>query len=141
MRKSIRYSTDIPIEYLEYTFRYTEKNRKGRLKNVSEGGFSVTVSGDIKPGARLLFLIPLSKPVLKVNGIVTHNCCRGPYDYELGVKFVDTIMELRNRLIEQVRNIEEYRKEILEKEGRKLSGEEAIKGWAEKNAKDTPPNS
>ncbi len=41
-------------------------------------------------------------------------------------------------MIEQVCYIEQYRKEVLKKEGRKLSGEEAAMEWVEKYAKDSP---
>jgi hypothetical protein len=41
-------------------------------------------------------------------------------------------------MVEQVCHIKQYSKEILEKEGRKLSDEEAAVEWIEKYAKDFP---
>ena len=52
----------------------------------------------------------------------------------MGVSFVDPDDAFRTRMVEQICHIEHYKKEILEKEGRELTGEEAALEWIKRYA-------
>ncbi len=134
MRQFIRHPSDLPIEY---TVGDLEVPEKENLKNISQGGLCFCVNNKIKPGSSIHIRIPIRTPAFEANGVVVwcHNCNDR---YEVGVKFADEATEFNIRMIEQVCYIEQYRKEVLEKEGRKLSGEEAAMEWVDKYAKTFP---
>jgi hypothetical protein len=52
--------------------------------------------------------------------------------FVLGVKFLDTEDAFRVRMVEQICHIEHYKREVFEKEGRVLSGEQAAMEWIPK---------
>jgi len=134
MRQFIRHPSDLPIEY---TIGDLEAPEKENLNNISQGGLRFCVSNKIKPGSSIHIRIPIRTPAFEAKGVVVW--CHNYNDrYEVGVKFADETTEFNIRMIEQVCYIEQYRKEILKKEGRKLSGEEAAMEWVEKYAKDFP---
>ncbi len=134
MRKYIRHPTDIP---LEYELDEVVANNKDYLKDISEGGLSFQSNVYIEEGSVINIRIPLRKPVFEEKGIV--KWCRGKKDsFDIGVQFRDVSSEFRLRMVEQVCHIEHYKKEILEKEGRKITGEEAAVEWVRKFAKDFP---
>ena len=134
MRQFIRHPSDLPIEY---TIGDLEAPEKENLNNISQGGLHFCVSNKIKPGSSIHIRIPIRTPAFEAKGVVVW--CHNYNDrYEVGVKFADETTEFNIRMIEQVCYIEQYRKEILKKEGRKLSGEEAAMEWVEKYAKDFP---
>ena len=89
------------------------------------------------PGCAIHIQISIRKPVFEANGIVVW-CRRANGHYDVGVSFRDTHTEFGVRMVEQVCYIEQYKKEVLEKEGRVLSGEEAAFEWIEKHADSFP---
>ncbi len=134
MRQFIRHPTDIPIEYtIGESIAYSNEY----LKNISRGGLCFCVDVNIEPGFAILIRIPICMPVFKAKGFVVW-CHKTKEKYEVGVKFADTGTEFSVRNVEQICYIEEYKKKVLKKEGRKLSGEEAAMEWIEKYAKDFP---
>lgn len=125
MRQFIRHPSDVPIEYrlvdlADHLHEY--------LCNISTGGLCFTSRQYVPIGAEILIQIPLRRPVFEVKGAVTW-CNRVDDHFEVGVKFIDTRTELGVRMAEQVCYIEHYKKEVLEKEGRILTGEEAAVEW------------
>ncbi|MEI6563742.1 MAG: PilZ domain-containing protein [bacterium] len=134
MRQFIRHPSDVPIEYrLVDVANHTQDY----LRNISTGGLCFSSRVDIPVGAEILIQIPLRKPVFEVKGVVTW--CQPVEDhFEVGVKFIDTRTELGMRMAEQVCYIEHYKKEIFEKDGRLLTGEEAAVEWIATYAQDFP---
>ena len=134
MRKYIRHPSDIP---LEFELGDVVANRREYLKDVSEGGLSFSSAEYLEPGSTIMIRIPLRNPVFETEGIIVW--CRKETDgYEAGVRFSDSSSEFRVRMVEQVCHIAHYKAEVLEKEGRELSGEEAAVEWITKFAKDFP---
>ena len=79
--------------------------------------------------------IPLVKPCYEGHGVVVW--CRQEDDhYELGIRFEEAEEAFKSRMVSQVCQIEHYKKQILEKEGRKLNGEQAAMEWISKFAAD-----
>jgi len=91
----------------------------------------------VNPGSTIHIEIPIRKPVFVANGVVVW--CRKVHDhFEVGVSFDDPQTEFNVRMVEQVCHIEKYKREILEREGRTLTGEQAAIEWIEKHAADFP---
>ena len=65
-------------------------------------------------------------------------CRRHNEHYLIGVEFLDAQDDYRARMVEQICHIEHYKKEVLEREGRLLSGEQAAHEWIHKYAQDFP---
>jgi PilZ domain len=134
MRQYIRHPSDIPISYKpEGTDEHTEEN----LRNIGHGGLSFTSKKPIEIGTTIHIRIPIRKPAFEAKGIVSW-CHKENDCYEVGVSFATEHTEFRVRMVEQVCYIEHYKKEILEKEDRFLSGKEAAEEWVSKNAAGFP---
>jgi hypothetical protein len=58
--------------------------------------------------------------------------------YEVGIEFLDKDDMFRTRMVEQICHIEQYRQEVLKKEGRKLSSKGAAQEWIQKFAPQFP---
>ncbi|MEI7881335.1 MAG: PilZ domain-containing protein [bacterium] len=134
MRQFIRHPTDVPIEYRLVDLA---NHLQEYLRNISSGGLCFTSKRSIPIGAEILIQIPLHRPVFEVKGAVTW--CNAVENYfEVGVKFIDTRTELGVRMAEQVCYIEHYKREVFEKDGRVITGEEAAVEWIAAYAKDFP---
>ena len=134
MRKYVRRPIDIPIQY---HIKDVVADREEYLKNVSEGGICLRSNVFLKPGAVIVIEIPLLDPIFKAEGRIVW-CNKKNDDYETGVEFILREDQRRLRMVEQVCYIEHYKREVFQKEGRKLSGEEAAIEWIRKFAKDFP---
>ena len=134
MRQFIRHPSDIPITYKP---EGADKHKEENLRNIGHGGLSFTSKVSIEIGATIHIHIPIRKPAFEADGIVSW--CHKENDYYIvGVSFASKHTEFGVRMVEQVCYIEHYKKEILQKEGRVLTGEEAAEEWITKNATDFP---
>ncbi len=134
MREFIRHPSDIPIEY---SLGDVVSHEREYLKDMSHGGLCFRSRICIEKGSVIHVRIPIRKPVFEVDGIVAW-CRKSGESYEIGISFGDDKTEFGVRMTEQVCYIEHYKKEILEKDGRNLTGEEAAIEWIEKNAAEFP---
>ncbi|MFO1372585.1 MAG: PilZ domain-containing protein [Candidatus Competibacteraceae bacterium] len=134
MRQFIRHPADIPIVYDLVDIGDHEKDY---LKNVSEGGLCFRANTYIKVGCAIHISIPIREPAFEITGIIVW-CCRTNGHYDVGVKFKDASTEFSIRMVEQICHINHYRNEVLEKEGRVLSGQEAAAEWIAKFSSDFP---
>lgn len=129
MRRFIRHPVDIPIKY-----RLLDKPReKEKLKNVSCGGLCFKANEAISIGVAVHIEIPACQPTFESDGVVVW-CCPVDDAYDIGVQFDDCASEFNLRMVEQVCYIEHYKNYVLEKEGRRLTGEEAATEWIQKYA-------
>ncbi len=134
MRNCIRHPSNIPID-----FHLEELVSDGNeyLKNVSFGGLSFSSKHKLAAGTVIKIKIPLIKPAFEVVGRVSW--CRAENNqFEVGVEFLDKDDMFRARMVEQICHIEQYKQEVLKKEGRKLSGEKAALEWIKKYASHFP---
>ena len=134
-RQFIRHPSDIPISW-----RLGDVAQPGSeyLRNISEGGLAFVSQHAIPVDAIIEIHIPVRKPEVSIRGTVVW--CR-PADeglFEVGVRFLDADMRFRMRMVEQICHIEHFKKELREKEGRELTGEEAALEWIHRYAKDFP---
>ncbi len=134
MRQFIRHPSDIPIEYnLGDVVAHTREY----LKDISQGGLCFRSKLCIAPGTIIHIQIPIREPVFEADGIVVW-CRKANGHYEVGISLRDAHTEFGVRMVEQVCHIEHYKKHVLEREGRTLSGEEAAVEWIKKHADSFP---
>jgi hypothetical protein len=134
-RGFIRHPTDIPIRW---SLGDIVQPGGEHLRNISEGGLAFDSFHDIPVGASIDIHIPLGRPEVSVKGEVVW--CRPTDDgcFEIGVRFIDAGQRFKMRMVEQVCHIEQYKKELLENEGRSLTSEQAAMEWIKRFAKDFP---
>lgn len=132
MRTYIRHPTSIPIHIT--TGGYGVENLA--LQNLSEGGLCFVTDQAIKIGDFIDFLIPIVKPDYVGTGVVVWRRKQAPKSFEVGLRFTNDDEFFRTRMVEQVCQIEKYRQDIAEKDGRVLNSEEAALEWITKYAKD-----
>jgi hypothetical protein len=130
MRTFIRHLSDIPIEVKSENL-IVEKNES--LKNVSFGGISFISDTPFDTGSVLHIRISSIKPLFEARAKVVW-CKNEGEHFDVGVEFLETTDVFRIRMVEQICRIENYKKEIQEKEGRMLSGQEAALEWIGKYA-------
>jgi len=134
MRNFIRHPSDIPIDFQLEDLVIDDTDY---LKNVSHGGLAFHSRRSLPLNSIIRIKIPLIDPVFQTLGKVTW--CDAYVDYfEIGIEFLDEEDAFRTRMIEQICHIERYKQEVMEQEGRQLSGEEAAIEWIKKFAKSFP---
>ena len=136
MREFIRHPSTVPIQINE--FEGEIKHGNNTLNNISFGGVSCFCNEPVEVGSNVSIRIGCVDPDFEMTGRAVW--CR-PKDeaYEVGIEFLaskDKIYLLR--MVEQLCHIEHYRNEVLRKEGRQMSSEQAAKEWIEKFANSFP---
>lgn len=134
MRSFIRHPVSVPIDF-ETNSGKTKKIQT--LQNVSRGGLCFISETALKKGNQIKVFIPNRRSKFAEDCIVVW-CKKKGESYEIGVKFLDDQTTFRMRMVEQVCYIENYRKEVLAKEGRDLTPKEASDEWIKKYAKEFP---
>jgi len=134
MRNFIRHPSDIPIDY-----RLTPHgpSRQDRLKNISAGGLCFETLAALQRGRAIQIVIPVREPPFEATGTIVW-CRQTNRHYEVGVRFADANTEFAVRMIEQICQIQHYQRQVLEQEGRALSGADAAAEWVAKYARDFP---
>jgi len=134
MRQFIRHPTEIPIQIRR------ERRRPAaapQMRNVSLGGLAFQSRADLRPGSIVLLRIPFVRPQFAARARVVW-CSAANGSFEIGAEFLDVEDAYRLRMVEQVCHIEQYRREVLKNEGRRLSSEEAAGEWIAKYASEFP---
>ena len=130
MRKYIRHPSDIPIDFDIDDIKIHDREF---LNDISFGGLSFCSKTRLKAGVVITIKISFVKPAFECRATV--KWCRKHGDfYDVGVAFSDKEDAYRTRMIEQICHIEHYKREVFEKEGRDLSGEEAAVEWIQRFA-------
>jgi hypothetical protein len=134
-RRFIRHPTDIPVRW---SLGEIVPPGANHLRNISEGGLAFESPHEIPAGASIEIHISVVRPEAKINGEVVY--CRpiGDDRFEVGVRFTDEGQHFKMRMVEQVCHIEHYKREVLEKDGRTLTSQEAALEWIKRYAKDFP---
>ena len=134
-RKYIRHPSGIPIDV---QLEEVAAGQREFLKNISFGGLCFRSAVPLDRGRVITIKIPLVRPVFQAKGFVAW-CSRNGEFYDVGVEFSGPVDAFRSRMVEQLCRIEQYRQEVLEKEGRKLTSSEAALEWIQKFAGAFPP--
>jgi len=134
MRKFIRHPSDIPIEC---RLQKDDESSKCCASNISIGGLSFHHDSYIEPGSIVHIKIDISDPPFETDAIVSW-CNEADGAYEVGIRFESDAIEFSMRMVEQICHIEHYRNEVMRKEGRILSSDEAASEWISKYANTFP---
>lgn len=134
MRHFIRHPSDIPIECC---ITHLGLRRRHCLKDIGPGGLCFQTHDALQRGCDIQITIPVREPPFEATGTIVW-CRQKNHHYEVGVQFPDESTEFSVRMVEQICQIHHYQKEVLEKEGRLLTAEEAAAEWVAKYARDFP---
>ena len=134
MRSYIRHPADIPVKIVPVTGRMLPEHK---LKNISEGGVAFFSAEAVEVGSILTMSIDLVKPPFMAEGVVMW-CRASKQYYAVGVRFTNPDDMFLARMVEQVCHIEHYRREVLNREGRQLSPQQAAAEWIAEYAEDFP---
>jgi hypothetical protein len=134
-RQYIRHPSDVPIIYEPVNEEGLQK--KECLRNISLGGLSFRTDHRLETGTFLEIKIDLVRPVFEGKAVIVW--CQQYEEHDaVGVQFIDENASARVRIVEQVCHIEQYKHDMLETKGRRLSGEEAAIEWIREYAEDFP---
>ena len=143
MRNYIRHPADIPIEIfpeqnpLALSPSFDDEMKVEKMENVSFGGLMFQSSIPYSQNKAIIIKISSISEAFEAHASVSW-CRKSGRFYLVGVEFTDKDTEFKVRMVEQICHIMEYRKKVLEKEGRKLDKDEAAKEWIERHAGDFP---
>lgn len=130
MRNFIRHPTSIPIQVCSGS----EESSRVEVSNLSGGGLCFLTDQPIPVGAVVDFKIPVTQPGYEGSGVVVWRRDKGPNEFEVGIRFTNDDEYFRARMVEQVCQIEDYRRRLASK-GRKLTSEQAALEWIERYSK------
>jgi Tfp pilus assembly protein PilZ len=125
-RQHARYPASLPVAF---ALGEVVASESAYLTNISAGGVSFNSMVALDLGTVIMLHFPVSKPVFRTPGRVVW-CRKMAFQYGIGVEFVDADANFRQRMVEVVRRIEEYRQEAV-RAGRNLSGQDATLEWIE----------
>jgi hypothetical protein len=134
MRTYIRHPSDIPIEVVTDP---APEDRERTLNDVSFGGLSFSSKRWIPHDTVLVLRIPLIMPSFEVRSRVVW-CRRDGDMHRIGVTFLEREDIFLVRMVEQICHIEHYKNEVIRKEGRTLTGQQAALEWIKRYATDFP---
>lgn len=130
-RKFIRHPADIPIQFSSADGG--PSSELGQAHDVSFGGIAFEAEHCPTPGSIIELTIPTVSPPFRTQGVVVWCRCLAER-YEVGVRFLASSDAFKARMVEQVCHIEQYKRDVLHREGRKLSAAAAAREWIAKYA-------
>ena len=128
MRSYVRYPTGLPVSV---PLEEVVASETLYLNNISRGGLSFNSMVVLKIGTVIRLRIPPNRPLFEVFGKVVW-CKKMSLQYVIGVAFINADDKARTQIIEMVYRIDEYRRKLLEQEGRGLTHQQAALEWIEK---------
>jgi hypothetical protein len=129
-REFIRHTIDVPLEV------ETVESGGPRVEhgiNVSHGGLAFETDACLQEGATIRLRIPTVNPPFEATARVAW-CRPEGRSFLVGVQFTDAGVAFRSRMVQQVCSIENYRKEVLQREGRQLTSQAAAAEWIDRYA-------
>jgi len=127
-REFIRHPVDIPVR----VHRQPGRGSNEGLSNLSLGGLAFASDRCWSAGEHIT--VTMSVPFeLEITGRVVW-CRRKGRRFEVGLTFSSPAEAYKGRMIEQVCHIEHYRREMEQRQGRKLTLDEAAGEWIERFA-------
>jgi hypothetical protein len=140
IRKFIRHPVDVPIQVSNsWVEDEDDETLDQTITNVSLGGLAFVSPEPLEILDRVRVCIPiLERDNTLIGNVVWCEKCDSGVEFEIGIEFEKSRDVFRLRMIEQVCQIEHYRKEVMLNEGRELSTQEAASEWISKYAGDFP---
>jgi len=132
IRRHVRHVTGIPVEVcLDYQQNY--QAAEDTITNVSLGGLCFVADDRLDIDEAIQVRFPLLDKETLIDGKVVW-CNKTAKGYEVGLEFNDPEEVERLKMIEQIRQIEDFRNATEQRDGRKLSSEQAAREWVNKYA-------
>jgi hypothetical protein len=131
MRNYLRHPASIAIEIAVVG----ELSKEVMTNNLSEGGLCFFTNTPVKMGAVVDLRIPNVREDYICEGVIVWQRIEKADEFEVGVKFTNDEDYFRVRMVEQICQIENYRKRLASV-GRHLSSEAAAAEWIERYAAD-----
>ena len=128
LRKFIRHPSCVPIDITVHESAAGAPSTEARAINVSAGGLAFQLLQPVPVGTRLTIAMPDVWPDYFASGSVVW-CREADNGFEAGVAFSETNEAFKARMVAQFCQIEDYRREVLEREGRELSSDDAAREW------------
>jgi hypothetical protein len=124
MRRFIRHTTDCPVDV--HLSMVVPPGRE-YLRNISRGGLCFRSTVALAAGATIHITIPVAEPVFETDGFVAW--CEQTADcFEVGVRFAGQDPR-EDLIVEQVCQIEDFKREVWMQDGRLFNGAEAALEW------------
>ena len=134
MRGFLRHPIDIPIE-LEIVGKSSATQQ---LNNISQGGLCCEIGEYLELGTLVRIRINCVTPAFEMNGLIAW-CLKKNKGYDIGIEFDAKDQKIFTlRMVEQICQIEHYKRKALDKDGRELTFEEAAREWVTKHAEEYP---
>lgn len=131
MRQYVRHPSDIPVDL--HVINGHRDSRHAQMHDVSIAGLSCRVAAPVAEGAYVELNVPSITDACLGRGTVAWcRPCRGCF--KVGVQFLDEQDAYRARMVEQLCQIEAYRRQMEASEGRFMDGEAAAAEWIERYA-------
>lgn len=140
IRKHIRHITGVPIEVSpEQVPVDVDDCEDATITNVSLGGLSFIANNRLDIANSIAVRFPVLSED-RVLGARVVWCEKTPRGYEVGLEFDHPEEIDRLKVVEHICHIENYRKEIESREGRKINSEQAALEWVSRFASDFRPS-
>jgi hypothetical protein len=124
-REFLRHTVHVPLEVDRVGESMT---RLEQGVNVSYGGLAFLATTCPTVGEILRLRIATVKPVFEARARVAW-CRPESGSFLVGVQFLDSRAAFQSRMVQQVCSIENYRKEVQQREGRSLTPQDAADEW------------
>jgi hypothetical protein len=124
-REFIRHTVNVPLEISAVD--HTAPHMTGGI-NISHGGLAFAANECLPIDQVIALRIPSVDPPFEANARVAW-CRPEGGKYLIGVQFLDADDAFRSRMVQQVCAIDNYRQEVLDKEGRILDNQQAAAEW------------
>ncbi|PJI47718.1 MAG: pilus assembly protein PilZ [Pseudomonas sp.] len=134
MRQFLRHPCDLPVELIIRKQTFLPRQR---LHNISLGGVACNSPRGFRRGTSIELHIPLLGDAARYPGIVAWSRKQNS-DYRVGIAFIDEDTLFRARMIEQVCQIEHYRRQQMLTLGNDQPIEDLALEWIAQNAADFP---
>jgi hypothetical protein len=133
-REYIRHTVNVPLEVKVLPDAPATYNQG---VNISYGGLAFAVAECLDIDDVIQLRIATVDPPFEANARVAW--CKPDGDgFLVGVEFLDSDDAFQSRMVQQVCSIENYKKEVAEREGRVLNSQEAAAEWIGKYAGQFP---
>lgn len=134
MRQFLRHPCDFPVELVIRKQTFLPRQR---LHNISLGGVACNSPRGFRRGTSIELRIPLLGDSARYPGIIAWSR-KQTSDYRVGIAFIDEDTLFRARMVEQVCQIEQYRRQREQTSGSSLPFEVLALEWIAQNAADFP---
>ena len=132
MRQFVRHPSDIPVDVRVIA---APDSSHGQMENVSLTGLCCRVDEPVEPGSHIEFAVPSLSEDYTGEGVVMW-CQPSSRCFQLGIRFASEEHAYRARMVEQLCQIEAYRRQVARREGRQIDGETAAMEWIGRYAED-----